>query len=212
MLFVQTNARQKQTTTTTKPFKQIEDQRKEQRKKKQVRESRIHKAEDNFGKEAQTKITKDMKIPCWICTSKYQRTKTDLQRSTKQTDLRKWKKIEFRQTEMKYWKLEYQRNRFAKWKMTKIEFRKTEMKYWKLEYQRNRFAKWKMKKIEYKQTEIKHWKSVHVFAKNCTSSHSKINTLYKRDCLIGLVLKAPASGAEDPGFESRLCWDFSGVR
>ena len=30
------------------------------------------------------------------------------------------------------------------------------------------------------------------------------------DRLGGLVVKASASGAEDPGFESRLRWDFSG--
>ena len=30
------------------------------------------------------------------------------------------------------------------------------------------------------------------------------------DRLGGLVVKASASGAEDPGFESRLCRDFSG--
>ena len=29
-------------------------------------------------------------------------------------------------------------------------------------------------------------------------------------CLVGLVVKASASGAEDPGFESRLRQDFSG--
>ena len=31
------------------------------------------------------------------------------------------------------------------------------------------------------------------------------------DHLVGLVVKASASRAEDPGFESRLCRDFSGV-
>ena len=31
------------------------------------------------------------------------------------------------------------------------------------------------------------------------------------DHLVGLVVKASASRAEDPGFESRLRWDFSGV-
>ena len=30
-------------------------------------------------------------------------------------------------------------------------------------------------------------------------------------CLVGLVVKASASRAEDPGFESRLSRDFSGV-
>ena len=29
-----------------------------------------------------------------------------------------------------------------------------------------------------------------------------------RYCLAGQVVKASASGAEDPGFESRLLWDF----
>ena len=31
-----------------------------------------------------------------------------------------------------------------------------------------------------------------------------------RNRLAGLVVNASASGAEDPGFESRLRWDFSG--
>ena len=31
------------------------------------------------------------------------------------------------------------------------------------------------------------------------------------DRLVGLVVKASAPRAEDPGFESRLQWDFSGV-
>ena len=31
-----------------------------------------------------------------------------------------------------------------------------------------------------------------------------------RDSLVGLVVKASTSGAEDPGFESRLRRDFSG--
>ena len=30
------------------------------------------------------------------------------------------------------------------------------------------------------------------------------------DRLLGLVVKASVSGAEDPGFESSLRWDFSG--
>ena len=34
--------------------------------------------------------------------------------------------------------------------------------------------------------------------------------VHKRDRLVGLVVKASASGAEDPGFESRLRRDFSG--
>ena len=33
---------------------------------------------------------------------------------------------------------------------------------------------------------------------------------FPEDRLAGLVVKASASGAEDPGFESRLRWDFSG--
>ena len=32
-----------------------------------------------------------------------------------------------------------------------------------------------------------------------------------KDRLVGLVVKASASRAEDPGFESRLCRDFFGV-
>ena len=35
--------------------------------------------------------------------------------------------------------------------------------------------------------------------------------LYAMYCLAGQVVKASASGAEDPGFESRLRRDFSGV-
>ena len=31
------------------------------------------------------------------------------------------------------------------------------------------------------------------------------------DRLVGLVVKASASRAEDPGFQSRLRWDFFGV-
>ena len=34
---------------------------------------------------------------------------------------------------------------------------------------------------------------------------------YLWDSLVGLVVKASASRAEDPGFESRLCRDFYGV-
>ena len=34
--------------------------------------------------------------------------------------------------------------------------------------------------------------------------------LFLLDRLVGLVIKVSASGAEDPGFESRLWWDFSG--
>ena len=30
------------------------------------------------------------------------------------------------------------------------------------------------------------------------------------DCLIGLVVKASILRAADPGFDSRLCWHFSG--
>ena len=44
----------------------------------------------------------------------------------------------------------------------------------------------------------------------------QINIIYSlysvvNDCSVGLVVKASASRAEDPGFESRLRWDFSGV-
>ena len=35
-------------------------------------------------------------------------------------------------------------------------------------------------------------------------------TLFTVNRLAGLVVKASASGVEDPGFESRLRWDFSG--
>ena len=38
--------------------------------------------------------------------------------------------------------------------------------------------------------------------------HVQITTVYR---LVGLVVKASASGAEDPGFKSRLRRDFSGV-
>ena len=41
----------------------------------------------------------------------------------------------------------------------------------------------------------------------CTSKIRRIFT--SGDCLVGLVAKASASRAEDPGFESRLRWDFS---
>ena len=37
-----------------------------------------------------------------------------------------------------------------------------------------------------------------------------LKCLWKNDRLGGLVVKASASGAEDPGFESRLRRDFSG--
>ena len=36
-------------------------------------------------------------------------------------------------------------------------------------------------------------------------------TLYRKNRLVGLVVKASASRAEDPGFESRLRRDFFGV-
>ena len=36
-------------------------------------------------------------------------------------------------------------------------------------------------------------------------------TCCRRYRLVGLVVKTHASGAEDPGFESRLRRDFSGV-
>ena len=31
-------------------------------------------------------------------------------------------------------------------------------------------------------------------------------------CLVGLLVKVSTTRAGDPGFESRLCWDFCGVR
>ena len=38
------------------------------------------------------------------------------------------------------------------------------------------------------------------------------NTVHNdNDCLVGLVVKACASRVEDPGFESRLRWHFSGL-
>ena len=37
------------------------------------------------------------------------------------------------------------------------------------------------------------------------------NNVDCRDRLVGLVVKASVSRAEDPGFESRLFRDFSGV-
>ena len=37
------------------------------------------------------------------------------------------------------------------------------------------------------------------------------NQHIRRDRLVGLMVKAPASRTEDPGFESRLRRDFSGV-
>ena len=40
------------------------------------------------------------------------------------------------------------------------------------------------------------------------SDHSPSSTVFFR--LVGLVVKASASGAEDPGFQSRLRRDFSG--
>ena len=33
----------------------------------------------------------------------------------------------------------------------------------------------------------------------------------RSDRLVGLVVNVSTSGAEDMGFESRLCWDFSGL-
>ena len=36
-------------------------------------------------------------------------------------------------------------------------------------------------------------------------------SIIARDRLAGLVVRASASGAEDPGFKSRLRWDFSGL-
>ena len=40
---------------------------------------------------------------------------------------------------------------------------------------------------------------------------TKVLDTWKVDRLVGLVVKASASRAEDPGFESRLRRDFSGV-
>ena len=40
---------------------------------------------------------------------------------------------------------------------------------------------------------------------------SKVLPLVLEYRLIGLVVKVSASRAEDPGFKSRLQWDFSGV-
>ena len=48
----------------------------------------------------------------------------------------------------------------------------------------------------------------------CQLSSLKILLLtvaLSQDRLAGLVVKTSASGAEDPGFESRLRWDFSGL-
>ena len=48
----------------------------------------------------------------------------------------------------------------------------------------------------------------------CCQVVSRLQTVFSLnhgcDCLGGLVVKASASGAEDPGFESRLRRDFSG--
>ena len=41
-------------------------------------------------------------------------------------------------------------------------------------------------------------------------SRSRVASLSERDHLVGPVVKASASGADDPGFESRLRRDFSG--
>ena len=44
----------------------------------------------------------------------------------------------------------------------------------------------------------------------CNSNHSRliITSPFDRDHLVGLVVKASASGVEDPGFESSLQRDF----
>ena len=44
------------------------------------------------------------------------------------------------------------------------------------------------------------------------SCSSFLNIPGQVDRLVGLVVKASTSGAEDPWFESRLCRDFSGVQ
>ena len=45
-----------------------------------------------------------------------------------------------------------------------------------------------------------------------TEKTVSIIELLKLDCLFGLVVKASASRAKDPGFESRLGRDFCGVQ
>ena len=46
----------------------------------------------------------------------------------------------------------------------------------------------------------------------CKQELEKTTTFISRaDRLVGLVVKASASRAEDPGFDFRLRWDFSGV-
>ena len=42
-----------------------------------------------------------------------------------------------------------------------------------------------------------------------TNTTEQADSLERPDRLAGLVVKVSASGAEDPGFESRLRWDFS---
>ena len=45
----------------------------------------------------------------------------------------------------------------------------------------------------------------------CCAGCLGIGLFHMADHLVGLVVKATASGAEDPGFGSRLRQDFSGV-
>ena len=45
-----------------------------------------------------------------------------------------------------------------------------------------------------------------------TNWHDQTMLSSSVDCFIGLVVKASASRAEDPAFESRLGWEFLGVK
>ena len=54
-------------------------------------------------------------------------------------------------------------------------------------------------------------RDVHPFETDTKGRHSSPLTFCKLDRLVGLVVKASASRAEDPGFESRLRRDFFGV-
>ena len=45
----------------------------------------------------------------------------------------------------------------------------------------------------------------------CLYAYSSTLISSSHDRLVCLVVKVSASGAEDPGFESRLHWDFFGV-
>ena len=50
-----------------------------------------------------------------------------------------------------------------------------------------------------------------VTRRKCSGKLVLLWFLQDRDRLAGLVVKVSASRAEDPGLESRLRWDFSGV-